>query len=224
MRIFDIARINCVVCRFGANARGLWDALNRKTSSLRSAMTRHYSPLFAVAILAAVCSGTAVAQQRSIEDLLVQAEEGDAEAQNELGSLYYAGEDVGQDDTEAVRWTRRAADQGYAPAQYNLGLLYFRSRGVLGDDVEAAMWYRRAAEQGYAPAQGGLGYMLAYGAGVDEDYVLAYMWLELAGNGATSNFTRRLYAQQLDELAQRMTPDQIVDAKRLARDWEVHPR
>ena len=162
-------------------------------------MTRRYSHLFTVAVLAAVYSGPTVAQQRTIEDLVVRAKEGDAEAQNELGSLYYAGEDVEQDDTEAVRWIKRAADQGYSPAQYNLGLLYFRSRG-------------------------GLGYMLVYGAGVDEDYVLAYMWLELAGNGATSDFTRRLYAQQLDELAQRMTPDQIVDAKRLARDWEVHPR
>lgn len=187
-------------------------------------MTRRYPHLFTVAVLVAVYSGPTVAQQRTIEDLVVRAKEGDAEAQNELGSLYYAGEDVEQDDTEAVRWIKRAADQGYAPAQYNLGLLYFRSRGVLGDDVEAATWYRRAAEQGYAPAQGGLGYMLVYGAGVDEDYVLAYMWLELAGNGSTSDFTRRLYAQQLDELAQRMTPDQIVDAKRLARDWEVHPR
>ena len=108
------------------------------------------------------------------------AAQGNAEAQNEIGSRYYAGRGVPQDDTEAARWIGLAAEQGHAPAQYNLGLLYFRSRGVHGDDAEAATWYRRAAEQGYAPAQGGLGYMFAYGAGVDENHVLAYMWLELA--------------------------------------------
>ena len=187
-------------------------------------MSRHYAGLIAAAFIVAACSVPAVTQQGTIEDLRARAEEGDAEAQNELGSLYYAGNGVLQDDSEAARWTKRAADQGYAPAQYNLGLLYFRSRGVPGDDVEAATWYRRAAEQGYAPAQGGLGYMLAYGAGVDENHVKAYMWLELAWNGAASDFTRRLYSQQRDELAQRMTVEQIADAKRLAHEWdEAHP-
>ena len=122
-----------------------------------------------------------------------------------------------------MRWFKRAADQGYAPAQYNLDLLYFRNRGVIGDDAKAATWYRRAAEQGYSPAQGGLGYMLAYGAGVDENHVQASMWLELAWNGATSDLTRQLYTQQRDELAQRMTVEQITDAKHLAGEWDAAP-
>ena len=149
-----------------------------------------------------------------------QAEQGDAVAQTELGSRYYSGRGISQDDAEAARWIRMAAEQGHAPAQYDLGLLYFRSRGVRGDDTEAATWYRRAAEQGYAPAQGGLGYMFAYGAGVDENYVLAYMWLELALTGATDDFTRRLYTQQRDELAGRMSPEQIVEGQRLTREWK----
>ncbi|MBP99209.1 MAG: hypothetical protein CL477_00835, partial [Acidobacteria bacterium] len=149
----------------------------------------------AVILVALVLGVLAHAQTREIDALRAGAEQGDADAQNELGSRYYAGRGVSQDDTEAARWIRLAAEQGHAPAQYNLGLLYFRSRGVLGDDAEAATWYQRAAEQGYAPAQGGLGYMLAYGAGVDENHVQAYMWLELAWNGAASDFTRHLYAQ-----------------------------
>ena len=149
-----------------------------------------------------------------------QAAQGDAVAQTELGSRYYAGRGVSQDDAEAILWIRMAAEQGHAPAQYNLGLLYFRSRGVRGDDTEAAAWYRRAAEQGYAPAQGGLGYMLAYGAGVEEDHVLAYMWLELAVRGAPDDFTRGLYTQQRDELAGRMSPEQIAEGRRLTREWK----
>jgi len=130
-----------------------------------------------------------VAQHATIEELRARAKEGDAGAQNELGSLYYAGKVVPHDNTAAARWIKRTADQGYAPAQ------------------------------------GGLGYMLAYGAGVDENHVQAYMWLELAWNGAANDFTRHLYTQQRDELAQRMTVEQITDAKRLAGEWdEAHPR
>ncbi len=163
--------------------------------------------------------GLPLVARQLMPGLLERAEQGDVEAQTELGTRYYAGRGVDQDDAEAVRWIRQAAEQGHAPAEYNLGLLYFRSRGVRGDDVQAAVWYRRAAEQAYAPAQGGLGYMYAYGTGVEEDLVRAFMWLELAWMGAGDDFTRRLYAQQRDELAERMTADQQDESRRLARAW-----
>ncbi len=152
-----------------------------------------------------------------------RAEQGDPVAQNELGSRYYAGRGVERDDAAAARWIRLAAAQDYAPAQYNLGLLHFRNRGVAGSDAEAARWYRAAAEQGYAPAQAGLGYLYIYGAGLDEDHVLAYMWLELARRGADSDFTRRLYAGRRDELAERMTDDDVREGRRLADGWRPGP-
>ena len=148
--------------------------------------------------------------------LVERAEQGDAVAQNELGSRYYAGRGVERDDAEAARWTRLAAAQGYAPAQYNLGLLHFRNRGVAGNDAEAARWYRAAAEQGYAPAQAGLGYLYIY-------VVFAYMWLELAWRGAETAFTRRLYAGRRDELAERMTDDDVREGRRLADVWPSEP-
>ena len=76
-----------------------------------------------------------------------------------------------------------------------------------------------AARQGYAPAQAGLGYLHIYGAGVQQDFVLAYMWLELAFRGAPDEFTRRLYAQRRDELADRMTPDDTREGRRRADAW-----
>ncbi len=157
--------------------------------------------------------------------LLEQAEGGDAAAQNDVGSRYYAGRGVARDDAEAARWIRSAAGQGYAPAQYNLGLLHFRNRGVAGSDAEAARWYRAAAAQGYAPAQAGLGYLHIYGAGVEENHVLAYMWLELAFRGAPDDFTRRIYAQRRDELADRMTTEDTREGRRLADAWQPdgHP-
>ncbi|MYD87127.1 MAG: sel1 repeat family protein [Acidobacteria bacterium] len=155
--------------------------------------------------------------------LLDRAEQGDAVAQNELGSRYYAGRGVERDDAQAARWIRLAAAQGYAPAQYNLGLLHFRNRGVPGSDAEAARWYRAAAEQGYAPAQAGLGYLHIYGAGVEEDQVLAYMWIELAWRGADNDFTKRLYAGQREELAAQMTGDDVIESRRLADAWRPAP-
>lgn len=175
--------------------------------------------LFVVFVYSMAMSASQEPTPTEVTETRALAEQGDAEAQNELGSWYYAGRGVAKDDIEAARWIGLAADQGHVPAQYNLGLLYFRNRGVDGNDAEAAKWYRRAAEQGYAPAQGALGYMLAYGAGVEENTVIAYMWLELARNGATDEFTRRLYAQQRHELAQRMAPAEITEATRLAKEW-----
>ena len=71
--------------------------------------------------------------------------------------MYANGEGVPQDDQEAVRWYRLAADQGLAQAQYNLGVMYANGEGVPQDDQEAVRWYRLAADQGLAQAQLNLG-------------------------------------------------------------------
>ena len=45
------------------------------------------------------------------------AEQGNANAQFNLGLMYANGEGVPEDDAEAVRWYRLAAEQGNANAQ-----------------------------------------------------------------------------------------------------------
>ena len=42
------------------------------------------------------------------------AEQGDADAQNNLGFMYNNGRGVPQDDKTAVKWYTLAAEQGYA--------------------------------------------------------------------------------------------------------------
>ncbi len=42
------------------------------------------------------------------------ANQGDPEAQISLGFMYAEGQGVPQDDAEAVRWYRKAAEQGHA--------------------------------------------------------------------------------------------------------------
>lgn len=58
------------------------------------------------------------------------AEQGNAEAQNNLGRLYMEGGEFDGREDEAFMWFSRAADQGYAEAQTNLGVLYSYGLGV----------------------------------------------------------------------------------------------
>ena len=53
------------------------------------------------------------------------ATEGDGAAQFDIGDRCFNGEGVPQDNGEAVRWYRLAADQGHARAQARLGFMYF---------------------------------------------------------------------------------------------------
>ena len=66
------------------------------------------------------------------------AAEGDAQAQHNLGFMYYRGEGVEQDFAAALNWFRKAAAQGSAPAQARLGKMYYRGKGVAKDHAMAA--------------------------------------------------------------------------------------
>ncbi|CEZ21395.1 tetratricopeptide repeat protein [Neisseria meningitidis] len=79
---------------------------------------------------------------------LQAAEQGDADAQNNLGAMYAEGQGVRQDDTEAVRWFRQAADQGLAQAQFNLGAMYYKGHGVRQDRALAQEWLWKACQNG----------------------------------------------------------------------------
>ena len=58
------------------------------------------------------------------------AEQGSAEAQNNLGLMFVLGRGVPQNDAEAVKWYCKAAEQGYAAAQFNLSEMRRQGRGV----------------------------------------------------------------------------------------------
>ena len=89
-------------------------------------------------------TGSAHAADDDFDAVKKAAEQGDADAQNNLGVMYIRGEGVTQDSAEAGQWYRQAAEQGHARAQYNLGVMYIRGEGVTQDSAEAARWYRQA--------------------------------------------------------------------------------
>ena len=91
--------------------------------------------------------------QDDLDTVRQAADQGDAEAQYNLGLMYVNGEGVPKDDAEAVRWYRLAAEQGDASAQHNLGVMYANGRGVLKDSVLAHMWSNIAGANGHEAAR-----------------------------------------------------------------------
>ena len=123
---------------------------------------------------------------------------------------------MAEDDVEAVKWYRKAAEQNFAAAQYNLGVCYDQGDGVAEDQVEAAKWYRKAAEQNDADAQYNLGICYERGDGVAEDWVEAYKWLLLAarqGHEAAKEHMTVLESKLL-------TPEQIAQGQKRAREFK----
>jgi TPR repeat protein len=115
---------------------------------------------------------------------------------------------------------RKAATQGNGEAQKLLGGMYAFGDGVPQDDAQAAMWLRKAAEQGDAEAQFEVGTMYFAGRGVPQDFVQTHMWFNLAAAGAPSAEARDRAVKARDGLAHMMTPDQLAEAQRLAREWQ----
>jgi hypothetical protein len=108
------------------------------------------------------------------------AEQGHADAQKNLGSMYYS--DKYLNFVEAVVWYRKAAEQGHVEAQYMLGATYgLGKEGVPRDYIEAYKWFSLAAT--YA------------GVSRREEFAL----LRDVSVEMRDNFAKRLTAEQLSE-------------------------
>jgi hypothetical protein len=150
------------------------------------------------------------------------AEQGHAEAQLLLGGMYFEGWGVPRDYSQAAAWWRKAAEQGLAQAQHNLGVMYKRGQGVPQDDAQAVAWFGKAAEQGDEYSQLNLGFMYEGGLGVPQDYVAAHMWYNIAAArfSASEAYLREDAVQKRNNVAKLMTPAQIAEAQKRARDWQ----
>ena len=119
------------------------------------------------------------------------------------------------DFAKALREWRPLAEQGDARAQFYLGLLYENGDGVPRDYEKAREWYEESSAQGEANAQFYLGLLSAFGQGGPLDLSQAHMWYSLAaGNGHVGATVYR------NDLAKQMTPAQIAEAQKRAREWK----
>jgi hypothetical protein len=160
-------------------------------------MKLHWT-IVAISCVALICVGLIISHfvhaeltvRRLAKDAIthrIRAEQGDAESQFKLGSMYSKGKGVLEDYGEAVRWYRKSAEQGYTKAEYNLSGMYRDGKGVSQDYAEAERWCRKAAEQGDARAQEGLGFLYYRGEGVPQDYAEAARWYRKSAEQGDAN-------------------------------------
>jgi hypothetical protein len=120
---------------------------------------------------------------------------------------------------EHVRCLREEAERGDMLSQHSLGLAYLVGDATPQDYEEAAKWFRRAANQGHPTSQFHLSAMYKSGrGGVPKDIVLSLMWLTLS---AAQGNEYAMLAR--DRVEQEMTPAQIAEAQKLAREWKPKP-
>ncbi len=89
-----------------------------------------------------------------------------------------------------------------------------------GDYATALREFRLLAEQGDTSGQSQLGFMYRNGEGVPQDYVQAHMWFNLAASRTSPGEGRGKAVKNRDIIAKMMTPAQISEAQKLAREWK----
>jgi TPR repeat protein len=103
---------------------------------------------------------------------------GHQRAQVNLGVLYFRGQGVPRDLTQARAWLEKAAAGGDGYALYALGRAMEDSQGqALADPVRATDLYRRAAEKGNPAATLRYGLSLSEGVGTRQDVAAAQRFL-----------------------------------------------
>ncbi|MFJ5349492.1 tetratricopeptide repeat protein [Pectobacterium parvum] len=134
------------------------------------------------------------------------AKDGDPEINFHVGHFYNFGyADIKNENIEALKWFRVAAEGGHREAQNILGFVYEKGRwGVFPDGVEAEKWYERAAKQGDDDALMNLGKMYYNGVLIKANYSKAYTLFEQAYKrdltGASRYLSQMYYSGQYVEV------------------------
>jgi TPR repeat protein/TM2 domain-containing membrane protein YozV len=160
-----------------------------------------------------------------VTELISRAEQGDADAQDELGKKYWKGDDVPKDLEKAKYWFSKAATQGSVAAKFAFHAIQFEEANsiyrltVPGNKVaeelvesglakmalknykEMIPFFEKAAEQGHMGAQYGLGESYALGDGVEQSWEKAVYWYTKAaeqGHPVAQNNLGSLYYNGTD--------------------------
>jgi TPR repeat protein len=134
--------------------------------------------LFGVAVAGQFEDGQAAYQHQDYANamrlLRPLAEQGNADAQFEVGQMY--GENVNgvqRDYAEALKFYNLAARQGHAHAMRQLSWMYSNGYGVKEDVREGWKWLQLSAEKGDTDAQLYVGRAYSLGGFVPQDYAEA---------------------------------------------------
>jgi len=118
--------------------------------------------------------------QKELDRWMLQAYEGDRDAQFKVGVLFTNDQFKSADMGQSAYWYKQAARQGHALAQYNLGHQYLTGTGVKRNEREAMKWWLKAAEQDHPLAQFNIGRAYYLGIGLEEDHDQSRLWFRRA--------------------------------------------
>ena len=137
--------VDTAVVVTGVTKRTLWRWLGSGVIEHRGMDQRGRTMLAYADIKPKLC--LSFAEDEDIE-LLVEADQGCRDAQNDLGILCLEQEraDI------ALHWLNLAAEQGHADAMHFLSKMYQSGDGVERSDATALLWRVKAAEAGHAIA------------------------------------------------------------------------
>jgi TPR repeat protein len=97
--------------------------------------------------------GGPVDEPRAARHYKMAAEQGDADAQNNLGEIHEMGHGTAPNPEEALRWYERAAERGLGSAQFNAGRLWAIGAGDKKDPARARALLVQAEGKGIAQAR-----------------------------------------------------------------------
>ncbi|MGB5472100.1 MAG: tetratricopeptide repeat protein [Gammaproteobacteria bacterium] len=162
-------------------------------------------------LASAVCMAQGDIWNNLFQEKLREANQGNSEAQYDVGTMYQNGRGVKPSRTSAVEWFSKAADlnnpqaisrlklmhenetrfnrtlaeaeKGDRASQYELGHMYTKGVGVEIDYQKAVAAYEKAADQGYDKAAYKLGLIYSEGSGIPADMKTAFKWFRIAATG-----------------------------------------
>jgi len=138
------------------------------------------------------------------------AEQGKPEAQTALGAYAFAAKNY----AVGIKWYRMAAEQGDSTAQVHLSMAYDLGLGAW-DEAQSIQWLNKSIDQRNPLAFASMAGRSEVGRGVPLNLVEALKWyvLSLAEQDDVD------FRSRMVNLQAQMTPDQIAEAQRLAREW-----
>lgn len=148
------------------------------------------------------------------------------DAINVIGLAYMKGEGVPQDIEEGIRWLSRASEEGNPYAAYHLGRAFQSGQGVEKDPAHALAYFRLSAQRNFLGAYIQIGDVLqAGGEGLEPALPEAYANYVIAREAAILRDTiesakeRDMAQARIDEVAGRMSPEEVLRAEQIAHDW-----
>lgn len=159
--------------------------------------------------------------EKAVEVYRQSAEEGNAEAQFDIGYAYYTGEGIGRDYTSAAMWFKRSAKQQFAKAMYNLAYCYMNGRGVPRDYDKAYSMLVESAEKNYKRAQLTLADCFARGVLVEQNEAESNKWRSRAEGGSAEKQQKAEEAKTETKAANTSSETAAPKKETLSGDFDI---